>query len=440
MPDMICIYAPFDTPRLRYALDIAFRHILTTGYWLTRHPDTFRSFAGPRLNYSGARVSDREVWIPAGALLSKTGIQPQEIQPEQRSGRPAFFFQKHIRGADFDFDLLSLIFFLVSRYEEYLPGERDWHGRFAARRSAAFQHNFLEQPVVNRWVLHLAGMLEERFPGFRIARPAYRFLPTFDIDQAWAYRYKGVWRNAAGTVRDVLRGNWADLRRRVAVLSGKAEDPFFTFSDIEEWHRRPQSNPVFFFHLGNYGRFDKSISHRHPILRLLIARLAGAHPVGIHPSWRAAQDPARFAEEIRRFHDITGAPPLRSRQHFLRMELPATYRLLLDAGIVEDYTMGYADAPGFRAGIAGPFPWYDLEAEKTTGLILHPFTVMDVTLKEYLGLSPEAGLERATALLRSTRETGGVFCTLWHNSSFSDIGNWRPWRSMYEALRREAEG
>lgn len=439
MNEMLCIYAPFDTPRLRYALDLVFRQILNTGYRVTQHRETFAHFAGPRLYYGHEPISTPSVWIPACSLLRQTSIQRQDIDVKMRDGMPAFFFSS-CTGADYDFDLLSLVFYMASRYEEYLPCRRDRHGRFPARESLAFRENFLDRPVVNLWVRRLADALERRFPGFRFARPGFRFQPTFDVDQAWAWRHKSPWLHWAGVLRDALQGNELALRRRREVLAGRAEDPFFTFADIEEWHRRPASDPVFFFHLGDYGRFDKSISYKHPMLRTLIARLAGVHRTGLHPSWRAAADDARLSEEIRRFCDITGAAPARSRQHFLRMELPRTYRQILSAGIREDYTMGYADAPGFRAGIAGPFPWYDLGAETATELTVHPFTVMDVTLKEYLGLTPDEGLEQATRLLAAAREAGGVFCTLWHNSSFSEIGNWKPWRSMYLNLKARAQG
>ena len=439
MKEMLCIYSSFDTPRLRYALDVVFRHVLQTGYWITPHKETFSRFEGPRLNYSEGPVSGQEVWIPAGPLLRKTCIRPQGIKVENREGLPAFFFQP-CPGADFDFDLLSLVFFMASRYEEYLPARRDAHGRFPAHESLAFREGFLEIPMVDSWALALAGKLEARFPGFRIERPAFRFLPTFDVDQAWAWRYKPAWLQWAGVLRDVLQGNRRALCRRREVLAGRLDDPFFTFADIEEWHRRPESDPIFFFHLGNYGRFDKSTPHKHPMLCTLISRLAGAHRTGLHPSWRAAGADASLAEEIRRYFHITGAPPIRSRQHFLRLELPRTYRSLLAAGIREDYTMGYADAPGFRAGISGPFPWYDLKAEAATELTIHPFAVMDVTLKEYLALDPEAGLERAAGLLNAVYKVGGVFCTLWHNSSFSGIGNWKPWRGMYMRLKAMAQG
>ena len=99
--------------------------------------------------------------------------------------------------------------------------------------------------------------------------------------------------------------------------------------------------------------------------------------------------------------------------------------------------MGFADAVGFRAGTAVPFPWYDLSGEKATPLMVHPFQVMDVTLRNYLGLAPETALDHLRPIIEITRETGGVFCTLWHNSSFSLIDGWKNWKPVFEKLIRE---
>jgi hypothetical protein len=101
--------------------------------------------------------------------------------------------------------------------------------------------------------------------------------------------------------------------------------------------------------------------------------------------------------------------------------------------------MGYADVPGFRAGISIPFPWYDLQREQKTDLVIYPFAVMDVTLKQYLQLQPAEGLKIATALMRRVRNHGGMFSTLWHNSSFSELDGWKPWRDVYIQLKILAE-
>ena len=99
--------------------------------------------------------------------------------------------------------------------------------------------------------------------------------------------------------------------------------------------------------------------------------------------------------------------------------------------------MGYADDIGFRAGIATPFYWYDLENEQVTHLKIHPFQVMEVTLKEYLKLSPQEAFEQVKPLIAATKTVGGTFTTLWHNSTLSDKA-FSEWRIVYEKIIDEA--
>jgi len=96
--------------------------------------------------------------------------------------------------------------------------------------------------------------------------------------------------------------------------------------------------------------------------------------------------------------------------------------------------MGYAMDIGFRAGTSLPFYWYDLSKEAMTKLKIHPFQVMEVTLKEYLKLNPEAAKEKITSLLNTVKSVNGTFCSLWHNSSFSELEGWNEWEAVYVDL------
>lgn len=127
----------------------------------------------------------------------------------------------------------------------------------------------------------------------------------------------------------------------------------------------------------------------------------------------------------------------------MRLRFPETYRGLVDAGIGEDFSMGFADIIGFRAGTSVPFRWYDLESESPRNLLINPFHAMDVTLKKYMGLSPVEAEEHLLGLLGIVRQNGGQFCTVWHNSSFDEKGGWKGWPAVYlgllKALQNPAE-
>ena len=113
------------------------------------------------------------------------------------------------------------------------------------------------------------------------------------------------------------------------------------------------------------------------------------------------------------------------------MSLPDTYRRLIEEGILEDYSMGYASAAGFRAGTCRPFYFFDLELNTETALKIFPFQVMDRTLKDYMGLSEEEAYKIMRSLVDSVYEMGGTFVSIWHNEAFSDHGEWKGWREIY---------
>ena len=74
--------------------------------------------------------------------------------------------------------------------------------------------------------------------------------------------------------------------------------------------------------------------------------------------------------------------------------MPSSYNHLLAAGITHDYSMGFADRVGFRAGTCTPFYFYDLDFEIQTPLKVFPFALMDTTLNDYMKLTPKQSLGR----------------------------------------------
>lgn len=121
-----------------------------------------------------------------------------------------------------------------------------------------------------------------------------------------------------------------------------------------------------------------------------------------------------------------------SRQHFLKLRFPDTYQNLLKNGIKADFSMGFADAVGFRNGTAHPFPWFDLSTNTKTDLQIFPFAYMDGTLHEYLNLSPEKSKEKIKQLYQEVQEVGGQFSFIWHNETIAEQGKWAGWSNVLE--------
>lgn len=433
----LLIYTPIITARIQYTWEVLLKYTLRTEFFLTNDVAVYRQPSAGKINYSNQRLLAQEVFIPQGKLLLETGIQVPTIEIFQQNDLPAFF-QITTPDADLPFDLPALAFYLISRYEEYLPFEPDAHGRFEAAQSLAHQHNFLRQPLVNEWALQLCDLLQHYFPNLDISKPDYHFAPTYDLDLAWAYRHRNWLRTWGAYALDLLKGDIQTLQRRWRVQREQEADPFFTFDFLNELHQRFGLQPGIFILLGDYGKFDKNINPNHPAFRQLIHQLQQHYQLGIHPSYASNKNPAQLQREVQRLETLTEAPVVRSRQHFLKLRFPHTYQQLLNLNIPADYSLGYASDIGFRASIANPFPWYDLSKEQMTPLLLHPFQVMDVTLKDYLKLKPNEALAAVDSMLEKIRAVGGTFCTLWHNSSFSELEGWTDWRGLYETVIKKA--
>ncbi|MFK8104981.1 MAG: polysaccharide deacetylase family protein [Saprospiraceae bacterium] len=434
----LLLYTPLLTNRIRYVTDLVFKELLGLTLILTTDQNHFLASELPKLNYSREVMAGTMLFLPQGNLLLETKLQTQHIEVYQVQGLPAFF-ACDFPMADYNFDVLSLIFYLVTRYEEYLPFASDAHNRFPAKESLAYRAGFLDEPLINHWVAKLKISLTEKYPTLSFVEPKYQFLPSYDIDIAWSYRHKGIYRQLAGYARDLLHFNLSQLQRRIKVQLGMVTDPYFVFDYLNELHQKLGLSPYYFFLLGDYGPFDKSNQITARAFQDLLHTTAKQYRTGIHPSYASHDEPQKLSKEIARLQSATGQPVKNSRQHFLKLRFPESYQALIAEGITADYTMGYAAQTGFRASIAQSFWWYDLSKEASTNLRIFPFQVMDVTLKRYQKLEPAAALRQVQDLIDKTKAVNGVFVSLWHNSSLTEIEGWENWRSVYEEILRRAK-
>ena len=428
----ILIYTPKRSNRVQYI----FKHIL--GEMLGLEPkciydkEQFLTNEGPKFNYSYQPFGD-ELFIMADDLLFERGISEQELTFGEYLGQKCFF-QTYNKKSIFSFDLFSAAFYLLTRYEEYLPFIKDKYGRFDAEESLAFEKGFLNKPLVNLWALDLSEKLKKAFPELEISKPNYQFISTIDVDAAFAYRQKGMLRIAGGYAKDILSLDFAEMKIRTRVLLKKQLDPFDTFDyqfSIQEKYNLKQ---IYFILFADYGTNDKNTPTHSHIFRELIRWIADHADVGIHPSFTSNTVIGKLKKEVTSLTKTLHREVVKSRQHFLILHLPSTYRNLISHGITDDYSMGYASQVGFRASICSSFLFYDLEMENTTTLRLHPFTAMEGTLRDYNQQDTENALIKYQEIIEEVKQVGGTFISIWHNESLSDQKRWKGWRTVYEKM------
>lgn len=432
MSQEIHIYVRKKTSRIVYIFDQVIKGLLGLEYILIIDKEEFKAITTPKFNYSHDPMGD-ELFLSTMDLLQERGISEHEISFTEYRGLPAFF-QVYNKKSALPFDLFAASFYLLSRYEEYLPFIKDQYGRFTAQDSLAYQKGFLEKPIVNIWTGFLRDILKEHCPTLEFKHHHFKFQPTLDIDSAWAIRHKGGWRIAGGLMQSLLNFNVKSFNKRISVLRGKENDPFDTFEYQFNLHRKYNLRPLYFILFAEYGKNDKNVPTHNKEFQELIRRIADYGDVGIHPSYMSNQISGKVKHEVDLLSKVLHRSITKSRQHFLILNMPGTYRQLLNLGITDDYTMGFASYPGFRASICTPFYFYDLEMEHSTPLLIHPFTIMEGTLCDYMHLSAEEALPKFIELIDEVKAVDGTFISLWHNESLSNQDRWCGWNNVYEQM------
>ena len=436
---MLLVHVQRLTNRLGYTLNVVFQHLLRIPYQITTDTDYFQRHSDAKICYGPSPVGSG-IFFRSAPLLFETSITQQEVSHLLLDDTHCLFSVP--QPSAMPFDPFAAIFFMLSRYEEYLPHPVDTHGRFPASQSIAFRHGFLQQAVVDRWILMVRDRILSEYPdlNFPSREPDYPF--TIDIDAAYCYRHKGMLRTMRGFLLDALvRRDLPALHRRLKVILGKEKDPFDTFDYILSVTRQhPSTKPVFFILLGDYSLYDKPIAYTNRYFRLLIQHLGDSAKMGLHPSYYVAEHPEYIEVEKQRLSGILHRNIVRTRSHFLRLRFPQTYHDLIDAGLTHDYTMGYPDEPGFRCGTGSPYPFFDLSTNQEQPLTIHPFIVMDTTLNTYKHLSPEQAIQVYLSFINETRHTKGTLSTLWHNQNLCETFGWQGWRNVFETVATTAGG
>lgn len=422
------IFTQSSTPRLRYIAGIILGDIL--GFQWEIVTGNLISDNHPVINYSSGIIPGSFRIVP-DSLLFETGTRSREIKVSEWKNLPVFF--PITTDSDIPFDIFAASFYLVSRYEEYLEFEPDLYGRFPASSSLAYKYRFLDIPLVDLWAKELANELILKYPELTFIKNNYKALLTIDTDQPFAFSGRNILRTLGGFMHDITAGT-GNTYNRYRVLAKKAKDPYDVYDYIADKIKETNTDARFFFSVGNRSKYDRNPSWKNNEYRELIKTLGDKFTAGLHPSYFASDNHSVLVSEIERLKIILGKDIILSRFHFIRLKMPVSYLLLLKLGITEDYSMGYPDEPGFRAGIARPFMFYDLSEEKQTGLKIVPFQVMDATLYQYRRLDPRASGEIIRNLIDKTRSAGGFFVSLWHNTSLAGSPEWEDWRKLFENM------
>ena len=421
----LLIYTHKITPRLSYVFKHICTRILGVEVLFTTVVEEFIAHQGLKMSYAKQPLG-KELFVHSHNLLFEEGISDVNINIQQWNNTKCFF--KAPEKSVLPFDIFAASFYLLSRYEEYLPFVADDFGRFPPEESIAYQYHFLKQPVVDIWAYEFKVILQEKFASFEFPTKQFQMKPIIDVPVAYQYFQKGLVRTLGGVFKDALGFRFNEIYKRFLVVFGLRRDAYDTFKWLVNVHRKRKLNPVFFFLLGDYSAYDKSINHQNKKFVNLIKSISDYFEVGLKGSYFALEDVKVLKEEILRYEGVFNTSLKNNRNSFSKLKLPIVYRNLINLEVNEDFTMGYVSEPGFRAGTCTPFQFYDLDYEMQTPLRINPFCVLDYIYKDS---DLKRSFSEIKEMIDTVKKVNGTFSLVTHNYTFSKNEQWLGWRKFY---------
>ena len=315
-------------------------------------------------------------------------------------------------------DIVYNTFFFISRAEETFNTERDEHNRFTAQFSILGQNNRLQIPLLDEHARLLMKQLNLPLPtpGF-----GHIYL-THDVDAITQYR------SLRGAIGGLRRGEKKQVWEAIRDIH---KDPLYTFPWLMEQDKKVESGErkvesIYFVkqtHGRGYDYPQYSLNGRdYKYLKKYL--LDNGAKLGVHSSYYGDM-PSKPISPLHRSHYLTGS--IRSLQQWVK------------AGITDDFTMGFADAAGFRLQTTRAVRWINPYTYKLTSLMLHPLIIMDTTLSQenYMNLSEDEAYFLCERLIDKVRMHHGDLCLLWHNSNINDT---TYHRSLYPKILQMING
>ena len=320
-------------------------------------------------------------------------------------------------------DIFATIFFMLTRWEEYVELTRDEHNRFPHEASLAYQHNFLHRPIVNEYIEFLWNMLVKiGYNKKRIERES-SILLTHDIDEV--LRYPTPTTLIKGLVGDIVyRKNpllpFKTVAQYIDIKRGKKRDPYDTFDEIMDISDEFNLKSHFFFMSGGttnkydnrYDIYDNSVKETIENIK------KRGHIIGIHPSYNAYNNSEQFKLEKASLEEVNQAPISCGREHYLRFEIPKTWQLWEDNGLEWCSNLAYPKKSGFRTGSCYPYHPFNILTRESLTIMEHPLIMMEATFIEE-GKNPKKVTEMIDYYLKIVKKYNGEFVLLWHNASFN---------------------
>jgi len=324
-------------------------------------------------------------------------------------------------------DIIGSSFFMLTRFEELVCRDRDEHGRFPAKSSVSYRHNFIDRAIINEYLELLWFCISVMWPGIKRKKREFQLHLTHDVDLPLGIanrKFTSVIRSAGADV--LIRRDFTLAMRRLlnyplVKLNRWHLDINNNFDWIMKQSERKNVSSVFNFIPGIKFGIDGQYSILSPWALNLIRNIhLKGHEIGFHPNYNTFKDKNQLKKEfmiLRKACCLAGIQKENwgGRQHFLQWKNPTTWQIWEELGLEYDSTLSYADRTGFRCGICFNYPVFNLHTREPLKLREYPLIVMDASLFYYMNLNFEESIAVVNDYIRKVKIYKGNFTLLWHN-------------------------
>ena len=367
--------------------------------------ETFIAYTGPKMSYGPAPLGN-EFFIEAAPLLFELGLQNIEIEIKQWNSFVLFFEMG--KASMFPFDVFAATFYLISRYEEYLPHVKDELNRFDEKESLCVKKGFVETPLVDLWLVALFKALKTAFPELSMGRSSEEtFMPLVEVVSPFKYLHLSVVNNLATFGNALYHLNFWALVEQPLVLLGFRKDPWDIFREYKDFFFKAKFKTRFFFLFSKESDMDRGISIRNTTFQSLIKGVADYFEVGLLASFPANKKGKQLEKERKGLNFLIHRRIQKIRYAWSVSTVNESYRNLLMQEVEADFSLGFPTIIGYRASTAVPFYYYDLANEMTTSLRVFPVVANENSIHQY---SPVEWIKKLNATGQNLPLPTGVHC------------------------------
>jgi len=416
----IIIFSPLLTPRIKYIFNFIFTAILKAEVEFTGNSTYFSQSEQVRLSYGDKPLTD-ELFFKNTSLLLSNKVEELKLKTVPFGDYLAPF---PVEESSLPFDVFAASFFILSRYEEYLHRNKS-ETDFTAKDSFQYKWKILERPIIDEWALLLKNMIMKKYPSFKFHEKKFYHQPTInftlkpDVPAGFFPKTKFIFTSVFNKKQKFLSSFFDDL-------TGMGINPEQTINELKPIDIKSQ--PIYFINFpeDNKGRlrFENS------------ALFLKEKPVGLlRPCTADKEKSTTLKIDLLKLGKIQNSTINFRSQQLELLKLPTCYLHLLSAGITSDYSMGYSDKVGFRAGTCTPFNWYDLQLEKVTPIDVKSYSVSDTAIHYK---STGDAIKTIKEFIDVVKLVDGHFYSSWQLKNLSENVKFKKWKAVFDEMIKYA--